>query len=137
VQRQALITILVGVIPVVLLLLDVVTPLAGVCLLVVFVGYTIVLWHTDQAAIKCMAEHDDDDEQPLSRDRHFRWKPLLLTGGGLLAMVIGDPGIMEGALRLAGIVGLDQGVIGATAVSLGTGAEMITLGDQRSTQAAI
>jgi cation:H+ antiporter len=36
--------------------------------------------------------------------------------------------IVEGALRLAQIIGLSQGAVGATIVSLGTGAEMIALG---------
>src|SRR5260370_17894059 len=44
------------------------------------------------------------------------------------AMGIGGAGIVEGALRLAQIIGLGQGGVGATIVSLGTGAEMIALG---------
>lgn len=53
---------------------------------------------------------------------------LLLTGGGLVAMAVGGPALVEGALRLTQSIGLSQGVIGATIVSLGTGAEMIALG---------
>ncbi len=103
-------------------------------LLVVFVGYTIFLFRTDREAVKRMAEGeaDDDDDKENSQKlqaRHlFRWKPVVLTIGGLAAMAVGGPAIVEGALRLAGIVGLSQGVVGATIVSLGTGAEMIALG---------
>ena len=131
VQRQALIATLVSVLPVILLFFGVVTQLEGVLLLVVFAGYTIFLFQTDREAIKRMEEVDDDDdadkqEQP-ARLR-FRWKPVLLAFGGLAAMAAGGPAIVEGAIRSAQIVGLSQGAVGATIVSLGTGAEMIALG---------
>lgn len=132
VRRQALIATLVSIIPVVLLFFGVVTQLEGVLLLVVFVGYTIFLFRTDQEAVKRIAESetddDDDDEQEKHSRPRFHWKPILLTFGGLAAMAAGGPAIVEGALRLAHIIGLSQGVVGATIVSLGTGAEMIALG---------
>jgi len=134
VRRQALIATLVSIIPIVLLFRGEVTQLEGVLLLVVFVGYTIFLFRTDREAIKRMAEveaddDDDDDEDQKSQARpHLHWKPILLTIGGLGAMAAGGPAIVEGALRLAEIVGLSQGAVGATIVSLGTGAEMIALG---------
>jgi cation:H+ antiporter len=132
VRRQALIATLVSVFPVVLLFLGVVTQLEGVLLLVVFVGYTIFLFRTDQEAVKRMAEHEADDDDDSDQERHSRpylhWKPVLLTFGGLAAMAVGGPAIVEGALRLARLVGLSQGAVGATIVSLGTGAEMIALG---------
>ena len=43
-------------------------------------------------------------------------------------MAVGGPAIVEGALRLTQAIGLSQGAVGATIVSLGTGAEMIALG---------
>lgn len=134
VRRQALIATLVSIIPIVLLSLGVVTQLEGLFLLIVFVGYTIFLFRTDREAVKRMAEleadddddkDDDDNQQPRPR---LRWKPVLLTVGGLAAMAVGGPAIVEGALRLAQVVGLSQGAVGATIVSLGTGAEMIALG---------
>lgn len=133
VRRQALIATLVSIIPVVLLFFGAITQLEGVFLLVVFVGYTIFLFRTDQEAVKRMveAEGDDDDDvhdQKPQGSRRFRWKPILLTGGGLVAMAVGGPALVEGALRLTQSIGLSQGVIGATIVSLGTGAEMIALG---------
>lgn len=134
VRRQALIATLVSIIPIVLLFLGAVTQLEGVFLLVVFVGYTLFLFRTDREAMKRMteaeAEDDDDgdeDQQPHARPR-LRWKPVLLTFAGLAAMAVGGPAIVEGALRLAQIIGLGQGAVGATIVSLGTGAEMIALG---------
>ncbi len=131
VRRQALIATLVSVLPVVLLFFGVVTQLEGVLLLVVFVGYTIFLFQTDREAIKRMAEvddDDDDDKQEQPARLRFRWKPVLLAFGGLAAMAAGGPAIVEGAIRFAQIVGLSQGAMGATIVSLGTGAEMIALG---------
>src|SRR5437588_4131848 len=122
VRRQALIATLVSIIPIVLLFLGAVTQLEGVLLLVVFIGYTIFLFRTDREAIKRMAEveadddddDDDDDEDQKSQARpRLHWKPVLLTIGGLGAMAVGGPAIVEGALSLAQIVGLSQGVVGA------------------------
>lgn len=133
VRRQAVIATLVSVLPVVLLFLGVVTRLEGVLLLVVFVGYTIFLFRTDREAVKRLAEaegDDDDDQGELearSRPR-LQWEPVLLTFGGLAAMALGGPAIVEGALRLTQSIGIGQGAVGATIVSLGTGAEMIALG---------
>ena len=131
VRRQALIATLVSVIPVVLLFLGVVTQLAGVLLLAVFVGYTLFLFRTDREAVKRMAESeadDDDDDQEKHSHPRLHWKPVLLTFGGLAAMAVGGPAIVEGALRLTQFIGIGQGAVGATIVSLGTGAEMIALG---------
>jgi len=137
VRRQALIATIVSIIPVVLLFLGAVTQLEGMLLLVLFVGYTIFLFRTDRDAVKRItaSETDDDDDdddngndQPSPAHPRFAWKPVLLTVGGLAAMALGGPAIVDGALRLAQIIGLSQGAIGATIVSLGTGAEMIALG---------
>ncbi|MBV9689244.1 MAG: sodium:calcium antiporter [Ktedonobacteraceae bacterium] len=132
VRRQALIATLVSVIPIVLLFLGMVSRLAGVLLLVVFVGYTLFLFRTDQQAVKRMAEPEADDDDDSNQEGHsrprFPWQPVLLTCGGLAAMALGGPAIVEGALRLATLMGIGQGVVGATIVSLGTGAEMIALG---------
>lgn len=127
VRRQAVIATLVSVIPTVLLFLGTMTQLEGGILLMVFVGYTFFLFRTDREAVKRMAEADeaDDDEQ---RPASLHWKSVLLTIGGLIAMAVGGPALVEGALRLTQVIGWSQGVIGATIVSLGTAAEMIALG---------
>jgi cation:H+ antiporter len=130
VRRQALIATLVSVLPVVLLFFGVVTQLEGVLLLVVFAGYTIFLFRTDREAIerRAAADDDDDDNKAQPARLRFQWKPVVLTFGGLAAMAAGGPAMVEGAIRFAQIVGLSQGAVGATIVSLGTGAEMIALG---------
>jgi cation:H+ antiporter len=110
----------------------VVTQLEGLLLLLLFIGYTFFLFRTDRAAVQRLteAEDDDDDENDQEQSHHagLRWKPILLTFGGLAAMALGGPTIVEGALRLTQSIGLNQGAVGATIVSLGTGAEMIALG---------
>src|SRR5579859_3831443 len=130
VRQQALIATGISILPIVFLFLRGVSRLEGAFLLAVFVGYTIVLFRVDRDAIKRMAalEADDDDDREQHIRPHFTWKPALLTAGGLAAMAIGGPAIVGGALRLAQLAGLGEGVVGATIVSLGTGAEMIALG---------
>ena len=132
VRRQALLATLVSILPVVLLFLGVVTQAEGVLLLVVFVGYTFFLFRTDQEAVKRLAASEGDDEDDEDQEQHARprlhGKPILLTVGGLAAMVLGGPAIVEGALQLTRSIGLSQGAVGATIVSLGTGAEMLALG---------
>lgn len=132
VRRQAVIATLVSILPMVLLFLGTVTQAEGILLLAIFVGYTFVLVRIDREAVKhrALAEADDDDDDVPTRDERpgLPWKPLLLTFGGLAAMAVGGPAIVEGALRLTQAIGLSQGVVGATIVSLGTGAEMIALG---------
>ncbi len=132
VRRQAVLATLVPIFPVGLLFFGVVTQVEGVLLLVVFVGYTFFLFRTDQEAVKRLAAFDDDDEDDEGQEKHehsrLHGKPLLLTVGGLAAMAVGGPAIVEGALRLTQSIGLSQGAVGATMVSLGTGAEMLALG---------
>jgi len=129
VRRQALLATLVSSIPVLLLFLGVVTQQEGVLLLLIFVGYTIFLFRTDREASKRLmeSEADGDDDESHTHAR-LHWRPIVLTVGGLAAMAVGGPAIVEGALRLAHIMGIGQGTVGATIVSLGTGAEMIALG---------
>ena len=131
VRRQALIATLVSALPIVLLFLGIVTRLEGIFLLIVFIGYTVFLFWTDRSVFKRRAvSKDDDDDDDSEKQKHprFYWKPVLLTLGGLVAMAIGGPAIVEGAIRLSQAIGLSQGVVGATIVALGTGAEMIVLG---------
>ncbi len=132
VLRQAIIATLVSILPVALLFSGVVTQVEGVLLIVVFVGYTLFLFRTDRKAFQRMAEEDDDDDDDGNNEEYTRsrihWKPIVLTIGGLVAMAIGGPAIVEGALRLTQAIGFSQGKVGATIVGLGTGAEMIALG---------
>lgn len=130
-RRQVVIATLVSILPVVLLFLGVVTQLEGILLLVVFIGYTIFLFRADREAVKRLRESeadDDDDDQEKHSHPRFHWKSIGLSFGGLAAMAVGGPAIVEGALRLAQIIGLSQDTVGATIVSLGTGAEMVVLG---------
>ena len=140
VRRQALLATVVSAFPVGLLVFGYVSRLAGVLLLLAFVAYTILLFRIDPAALATLEEGDGDDDAPRT-DRNStagtseratnpgaRRRAVALTLGGLLAIAVGGPALVEGALRLASLVGVGKGVIGLTIVSLGTGAEMIALG---------
>lgn len=134
VRRQALTATLVSIVPIVLLFLGVMTRWEGVLLLVIFLGYTFFLFRTDRDAVRRMAEAEggeddnDDEDRPAQTRPRLRWKDLGMTFGGLVAMAVGGPAMVEGALRFTSTIGLSQGVVGATIVSLGTGAEMLALG---------
>jgi cation:H+ antiporter len=134
IRRQALIATGVSLLPIALLFLGYVSRIEGAILLAIFVGYTIVLLRTGRKGFERIeaAEKDEKaarmDEVKRRRQAVPLWELMALTIGGLLALSIGGPAIVEGALRLASHVGLAEGVVGATIVSLGTGAEMIALG---------
>jgi|SRR5690348_16672916 len=136
VRRQALLATLVSAVPVVLLVSGLVSRLAGALLLALFVAYTIVLFRGDRAAVARLAaleEDDDDDDDDVDQRRpamraHARWRLIGVTLAGLMAMAVGGPALVEGALRLAALAGVGGGVVGLSIVSLGTGAEMIALG---------
>jgi cation:H+ antiporter len=123
-RRQALIATAVSLLPVLFLFTGNVTRVEGLLLLAVFAAYTAVLVRTERAAILQTADVEEKEEE----GRPALWKPAFLTAGGLLAMAAGGPALVEGALRLVEIGLPGQGVVGATVVSLGTGAEMIALG---------
>jgi cation:H+ antiporter len=136
-RRQALLATLASILPVALLLSGSVSRLAGLLLLVVFVAYTIVLFRLDPQALAGIAEleEDDDDDDDDVAEAHEqarrpgkRWRLVGMTLLGLAAMAAGGPALVEGALRLATVVGVGGGIVGLTIVSLGTGAEMIALG---------
>lgn len=137
VRRQALIATGVSLLPLSFLFFGFVNRIEGALLLAIFLGYTLVLLRTDRKAIQHIeaAKTVNSDanrvgaaQGKLTRPQEPLWKLIALTVGGLLALSIGGPALVEGALRLASLAGLGAGVVGATIVSLGTGAEMIALG---------
>ncbi|GHO61848.1 sodium:calcium antiporter [Ktedonobacter sp. SOSP1-52] len=130
-RRQAVIATLISLLPIGLLFLGDVSRLAGLLLLVVFVGYTWLLLRVDRQAIERFQKRDDDDDDDDDNQQTPRqklWRSLGLVGGGLLGMALGGPAIVWGAEVLTQVVGLSQHVIGATLVSLATASEMIALG---------
>jgi cation:H+ antiporter len=139
-RRQALLATLVSVLPVALLIFGYVSRTSGLLLLAVFVAYTVLLFRLDPQALTPLAELEDDDddndpgdddssaEQGAAGTGSVRWRPIGMTLLGLLAMALGGPALVQGALQLATIAGVGGGVVGLTLVSLGTGAEMIALG---------
>jgi len=129
VRRQALLATLISVLPIALLFSGMVSRLAGLCLLVLFALYTFLLWRHDRSAIAHTTELDDDDDEAeeSAASNSRRWQLLALTLLGLIALSAGGYMLVEGAERLVSATALREGVVGATLVSLATGAEMIAL----------
>ena len=137
VRRQAVIATGVSLLPIALLFFGFVNRIEGVLLLAIFIGYTVLLLRTDRKAIQhieaAKTVNPDTNQAAAEQGKPAHpqeplWKLLALTIGGLVALSVGGPALVEGALRLASLAGLGEGVVGATIVSLGTGAEMIALG---------
>ncbi|HEV2236310.1 MAG TPA: sodium:calcium antiporter [Ktedonobacterales bacterium] len=144
-RTQAVLATLASIPPIILLYFGLVPRWAGIALLAGFVVYTVVLIRVDRTALQRYEalealETGDDDSAAASADtsagppvytprqrREYVMRKARALIGGLLAMALGGPAIVEGALRLAGLVGLRQSAVGLTVVSLGTGAEMVAL----------
>lgn len=129
VRGQALLATLISLLPIALLFSCAVNRLAGLGLLALFALYTFFLWRQDRASIVHTSELDDDAaEEKRVASTSRRWQLLGLTLLGLVALSAGGYLLVEGAVRLVSATALREGVIGATLVSLATGAEMIALG---------
>lgn len=132
VRGQALLATLISLLPIILLFTGTVNRLAGLGLLILFALYTFFLWRQDRASIAHTGELEDDDdddtEEKVTSNSSRRWQLLGLTLLGLVALSAGGYLLVEGAERLVSATALREGVIGATLVSLATGAEMIALG---------
>lgn len=143
IRTQAVIATVASIPPIVLLFFGLVSRLAGIALLVLFVAYTALLIRVDRQALsrreelEALESGDDDADDAAGEEiprvytpqqrRAYALRKLGMTLLGLLAMGLGGPAIVEGALQFAAIVGLRQSAVGLTIVSLGTGAEMIAL----------
>lgn len=143
IRTQAVIATVASIPPIVLLFFGLVSRLAGIALLALFVVYTLFLIRVDRQAITRREELEalesgaDESEDTAGEEaarvytpqqrRAYALRKFGMTLLGLLAMGLGGPAIVEGALQFAAIVGLRQSAVGLTIVSLGTGAEMIAL----------
>jgi cation:H+ antiporter len=129
VRRQALLATLISLLPIALLFSGMVSRLAGLFLLALFAVYTFFLWRQDHTSIEHTAELEADDDENEGRVGKSlrRWQLFGLTLLGLVGMSGGGYLLVEGAERLVSATGLGEGVVGATLISLATGAEMIAL----------
>jgi cation:H+ antiporter len=137
VRVQAVIATLASIPPILLLYTGVISRLAGALLLLLFAVYTVILLRADRQALARQAaaeqlEHDDDEqeheEQNDSAGRGAVGGAVAArTLGGLIAMAVGGPVLVEGALRLTDALDLRQASVGLTIVAFGTGAEMLAL----------
>ncbi len=103
----------------------------GLCLLALFVGYLWFLFRMEpRLVLQTPKEEDDDDDEGSVRWLNWlprNWRPAARTFIGLSAMIIAGPLVVDNAFRVAQLLGQGQGVIGATILALGSGAEMIAL----------
>lgn len=131
-HRQALLTGAAALIPIIFLLFGSIDRLIGFLLLALYAGYIYTLWRTDHQTMQAVLNDGNavatGHNQPSWFKRTGQSGPFLLTIGGLLAMGVGGPLIVNGALQLTSTIGLGQQIIGSTIIALGTGAEMIALG---------
>ncbi len=139
IRRQAIVATLVSIVPIGLMYTGSVGRAAGLVMLAAFVGYSVFLvWrskadldmHTPISSTSSEIETDERGDESRIRPQRMsaKMRLTLLTLAGLIAMTLGGWLLVEGALKLADTFGLAEGVMGATIVSMGTGAEMIALG---------
>ncbi len=139
-RTQAIIATAASLPPIVLLFWGSLSRVAGFLLLLLFAGYTWLLFHFDRPALEqreVMEQWEKSSEQhvdaagpktytPEEQRRYIRKKSVFVILG-LALMALGGPSLVEGALELTRNFGVSQSAVGLTIVSLGTGAEMIAL----------
>jgi cation:H+ antiporter len=137
VRAQAAIATLASIPPILLLYTGVISRLEGALLLLLFAVYTVVLLLVDrqalarQAAAEQLEREELEEHDALTEHGKIEGQGggavVARTLGGLVAMAVGGPLLVEGALRLTDTLGLRQASVGLTIVALGTGAEMLAL----------
>lgn len=86
---------------------------AGVVMLVLLAGFLVYAMRQER--------QPKETETDIPADEPAGWKtPLLLTGAGLVALVIGGQMLVEGAIDLARYFGMSEAMIGVTVVAVGT-----------------
>lgn len=93
---------------------------AGVVMLVLLGGFLVYAMRQER--------QPKETETEIPADEPAGWTmPLLLTGAGLVALVIGGQMLVEGAIDLARYFGMSEAMIGVTVVAVGTSfPELIT-----------
>jgi cation:H+ antiporter len=71
-------------------------------------------------AYSAIAGRADTPDLPPDAARSPVWKTLVITGGGLAALIFGADCLVDGASRIARVMGLSDAVIGLTVVAVGT-----------------
>ncbi|UVI40642.1 calcium/sodium antiporter [Qipengyuania spongiae] len=99
------------------------SPVVGVLMLVLLVGYLAYALRQErepkrmEPGIADTPESGDD----VAAGAPKSWtKPLLLTGGGLIALIVGGQMLVAGAIDLARFFGMSEALIGLTVVAVGT-----------------
>jgi cation:H+ antiporter len=76
----------------------------------IFIYYVFVISRNDKPA---MVEGSSVEPMPV-------WKALLLIAGGLVGLYFGGEWIVNGAVEIAGNLGLSESMIGLTVIAIGT-----------------
>ena len=87
------------------------------CTFAIFMTYTMAISKSDQN--KTANTHADNKEQ---QPKHPMWKNILLVLIGLVLLIAGGDGLVEGASGIARWIGISESVIALTIVSAGTSA---------------
>ncbi len=87
------------------------------CTFAIFMTYTMAIAKSDQN--KTANTHADNKEQ---QPKHPMWKNILLVLIGLVLLIAGGDGLVEGASGIARWIGISESVIALTIVSAGTSA---------------
>ena len=84
----------------------------GIALLAMLAGGLVFALRRDPAGEECAAERAEET---------VGWtKPSLLTASGLGGLILGGGMLIEGAIGLAGMLGMSEAMIGVTVVAIGT-----------------
>jgi cation:H+ antiporter len=125
VRRYALIAAATAVLAWLTVLGGTVTRPEGIGLVAVYLVLVGLLWRVERRPpsigelVEATEETGDDNEAG--------WRPLLLVGVGLAAMIAGGLVVISGAERLVEAVGRSDSAIGLTVLALATSAEMLAL----------
>ena len=90
----------------------------GIVLIVGLIGYLWYLLHDDHKQRECAREEAGEEKQA------FSWSSIsvdsLILVSGLVGVLLGGKLLVDGAVELAKVFNIDEGVVGLTVVALGT-----------------
>lgn len=99
------------------------SPVVGVLMLVLLVGYLVYALRQEREPkrIESGLVGKPESDRDVAVGAPESWtKPLLLTGGGLIALIVGGQMLVAGAIGLARFFGMSEALIGLTVVAVGT-----------------
>ncbi len=123
-KRDGILMMLVSVIFIIFAIDGMVQRYEGAIMLAIMVGYLFNLFR------RARQEQDPDIAQEFEEETQFHyplWQAALYMAGGFAFLIVGADIMVEGASDMARLLGVTEGVIGATIVAIGTSApELVT-----------